>query len=234
MKKSGAASVWAAASVMLGAEGASALSNEIMVNTSLTQNQRWEAVMTNEVTLAWDWHPQAQEAELSITGMQTAWHVPLAKDTTSYLWHVCETAPPTAEDVFDLRLTFYADGGAVVGALTSRVALVKGAFGQAEVNASPAGTAWNRVRTDVVIPYDAGWTAATADATNAVLTIAREGGAARDMPLTPACGFFGWKLRHSDWGYGTFALSLAFPETVPDVWDALLIRLADGTLIKMR
>ncbi|NLG02113.1 MAG: FecR domain-containing protein [Lentisphaerae bacterium] len=234
MKTSGAASVWAAAAVMLGTEGVSALSNEIMVNTSLTQNQRWEAVRTNEVTLAWDWHPQAKEAELSITGMSATLIEPFTEVTSNYLWRVCESMLPSLEDVFELQLTFYADGGAVVGALTSRVALVKGALGQTEVNASPTGTAWNRVKTDVVIPYDAGWAEATADAGSALLTIAKAGGSTKDFTLAPACGFFGWKLRHSEWGYGTFALSLAFPETVPDVWDAMLVRLTDGTLIKMR
>jgi hypothetical protein len=68
---------------------------------------------------------------------------------------------PSAEDVYDLRLTFYGGGDAVVGALTSRLAVVTGAFGAGGGRSGPSDRKWTRLRSSAVIPYDACWTEAT-------------------------------------------------------------------------
>jgi hypothetical protein len=66
------------------------------------------------------------------------------------------------------------------------------------------------------------------------LVIAKEEESRRPTPLSDAAGFFGWKIRNSDWGYGTFDLALTFPETVTNAWDAELLRALEGTLLKMQ
>jgi ferric-dicitrate binding protein FerR (iron transport regulator) len=233
MKSANAAAVLAAAVLALGAEKAPALSNEIAVNTSVTQNRRWSAAYTNEVTLKWSWVSGAARAGLDIVGMNGSFSTNFAEVTTNCLWRTCPGAVPSAEDVYDLRLTFYGGGGGVVGALTSRVAVVKGAFGEAEVNPAASGTAWPKVKENAVMPYDAGWAEATDGATNSRLVIAKVGGATQTNALADACGYFGWKLKHSDWGYGTFNLALTFSGKDGE-WDATLIRPMDGTMIRMQ
>ncbi len=90
-----------------------------------------------------------------------------------------------------------------------------------------------QVKDNAVIPYDAGWTAATAGASATRLMIEKAGGATQENPLPDAAGYFGWKLKNSGWGYGTFALSLTFPATEGE-WDAVLTYVPAGTMISLR
>jgi hypothetical protein len=138
---------------------------------------------------------------------------------------------PSAEDFYDLKLTFYSGGEAVVGALTSRLAVVAGAFGRTAVNPSAASNAWAKVSGNVVIPYDAGWTDSTAAAANSLLVIAKVCGVVQTNALPDASGYAGWKLVNSGWGYGAFNLALTFPGMVGG-WDAALSR-PPGVLIRV-
>jgi hypothetical protein len=141
---------------------------------------------------------------------------------------------PSVEDAYALTLTFKNSGRAVVGALTSQLSVVTGAFGETPVNPALSDPKWIKVKDNVLIPYDTGWTEATAAAASSRLVIAKVGGAAQTNALADAVGYFGWKLKHGDWGYGTFNLTLAFPGTVTNVWDAALTRPMDGTMIRMQ
>ena len=81
---------------------------------------------------------------------------------------------------------------------------------------------------------DAGWAEATCGAATGQLVIAKAFGVTQTNALASAAGFLGWKIKRSEWGYGTFNLALTFPGTVTNAWDATLVRQADGTMIKMQ
>ncbi len=233
MNKTSAAAVLTAA-VMMGAGTAGAVSDPVLVDLSPhTDNGRWTTVFTNEVPLQWDWPATAASAELSIVGMNGSFVTNFTEVTSNWLWRAFASDVPSAEDTYSLTLTFCGSGETVVGALTSRLSVVTGAFGETPVDPDPSGPKWAKVKENVLLPYDAGWTAATAGAATGQLMIAQAGGAAQTNALADAVGHFGWKLKHSDWGYGTFNLALTFPGT-EGVWDATLTRVPDGVMFSVR
>ena len=165
--------------------------------------------------------------------MNTAFATNFTGVTSNVLWRAFSANAPSAEDVYNLTLTFYGSGDTVVGALTSRLAVVKGAFGKTAVDPDPNSKTWAKVKENVAVPYDAGWAEATSGATNSRLVIAKVGGAVRTNALADASGYFGWKIKHGDWGYGTFNLALTFPGMEGE-WDATVTRPMDGTMIRMQ
>jgi len=234
MKTKSVAAVLTAAT-MMGAGTAVAVSAPLTVNTSPVANRYWETVYTNEVTVAWRWEAAtAVSAELSVSGMRGEVLVTnVTRAVSNVLWRAFETVSPEAEDVYDLRLTFYNGSGTAVGVQTSRLAVVKSAFGKASVDPGLNGRTWDTVKDNVVIPCDAGWAESTAAATSSRLVIAKIGGETQTNALAGAGGYFGWRLRHSDWGYGTFNLSLTFPGTEGE-WDATLTRVPEGFILSVR
>lgn len=235
MKTTSAAAVLVAATMAAGS--AAAFSGPVFVNTFPDRNRCWETVYTNAVPLAWSWNwvtNTASSVQLDIVGMGGSVTTNFASPATNWVWQAFAQSTPSAEDVYALTITFHNDGGSVVGALTSRLSVVSGAFGQALVDPDPSSAAWSKVKENVVIPYDAGWTEATAAATNSRVVIAKVGGATQTNALTDASGYFGWKIKHSDWGYGTFNLALTFPEMVTNGWDATLTRVPDGLMFSVR
>ena len=222
-----------AAAVVLAAAGASAAaSGEILVDAALC-NRHWTTVFTNEVPLAWNWVTNATGARLDIAGMNGTFTTNFSTDVSNCVWRAFGAGAPPAEDVYRLTLTFYKNTE-TVGALTAQLAVVKGAFGAASVNAVSNNPAWSRVRENVVIPYDAAWNPVPAtNALSAQLVIAREDGSARTNAFPDAAGFYGWQLRSGGWGYGLFGLSLGFPGTA-SVWMAELMRPLDGTAFSLR
>jgi hypothetical protein len=230
MNRASAAAALTAAAVMMGAGTTGATSAPIQVDTSPGLSRHWRTVFTNEVALRWDWNAAAAYAELKIEGMNGSFTSNFTEVTSNCLWRAFASRSPSSEDVYDLTLTFYGSGNTAVGALTSRLAVVTGAFGPTAVTPNPAVRSWTAVRDNVVIPYDAGWTAATADAARSQLVIDKSGGTTKTCALPDAGGYFGWKIKRSDWGYGTFSLTLTFPGTEGE-WDATVRRLADGTMI---
>ncbi len=229
----GAAAVLSAATIVRGAGTGGATSAPILVDTSPCQNRHWSAVFTNEVPLQWDWDAAATRAVLAITGMSGVLVTNCTSATSNYVWRAFDGSAPSTDGVYDLALTFYGDGDSVVGVLTSRLAVLKATFGQAEVNTGLADTKWATVKTDAVIPYDATWTTGTVDAVSSRLVIAKVNGATQTNTMADASGYFGWKRRIDGWGYGTFDLALTFPETEGE-WDATLVCVPDGTMILMR
>ena len=221
------------AAVTLGAVTGSARSAPVRVDADY-QGKHWATAFTNVVNLAWEWKTNAAYARLDIAGMSETFTTNFTQVTSNYLWRAFPSTAPSEEDVYDLTLAFYGAGGAVVGAQTSRLSVVKGAFEKIEVDAMPEGSAWPHVKENAVVPYDAGWTKSMSGATTGRLVIARAGGSAQTNALADATGYFGWKIRKSGWGYGTFNLALSFPDTVTNVWDATLVRPLDGTLIRMQ
>lgn len=237
MNKTSAAAVLAAAAMAAGAGTSLAVSAPARVNTSPSENRQWETVYTNEINVAWRWTAtNAVSAGLSVVGMNggEVLATNVSRSVSNVLWRAFAQAAPSAEDVYGLTLTFYGSGGAVVGAQTSRLAVVKGAFGNASVDPAPAGASWAKIKENAVIPYDAGWAEATASSTNGLLVIAKRGGAVQTNALADAAGYFGWKIRRSSWGYGIFDLALSFPSAGTNVWDAALTRAADGLMVRMQ
>jgi len=232
MSTTRAAAVLAAA-VIMGAKSSPALSDPVFVNTSPSQNRRWEAVCTNTVPLRWEWNTNAANARLEIVGMNAAFATNFTAATSNYLWQAFPSATPLVEDLYELTLTFKAGGGAVVGAVTSRLAVVKDTFGTAGVISTPEGAPWPNVRENVLIPYDAGWTEATSGAVTSRIVISRAGITLTNALSNPA-GYYGWRLKRSDWGYGTFNLALTFPGTVTNAWDATLTRLPEGFIFSVK
>ena len=233
MNKSGAAAVLTAAAVMMGTERAGATSASVFVDTSPCHNRGWMTVCTNEVPLMWDWPASATHAKLEITGMNGSDVTNFTEVTSNCLWRVCASSIPSSEDVHTLALTFYGSGDAVVGALTSQVAVVKGAFGKTAVISAAESTSWPKLKENAVIAYDAGWTAATAGAANSQLVIAKQGGMTQTNALADASGYFGWKVKRGDWGYGTFNLALTFPGTEGE-WDGTLVRVPEGFMFSVK
>jgi len=234
MNKISAAAVLTAAMVVIGAGTAAAVSDPVSVDAFPGQNTRhWSTVFTNEVPLQWDWNRDATSAELDIVGMNETFVTNFTGITSNCLWRVFASDVPSAEDAYTLTLTFYTNGNAVVGALTSRLVVVTGAFGETPVNPDLSDPKWARVKENVVIPYDAGWTEATADAAASRLVIAKVGGTTLTNELADTAGYYGWKIRNSAWGYGTFDLALTFPGTVTNAWDAVLIRMPGGTFFSI-
>jgi len=231
MKIIGAASILAAAA--MGAQTAGATSGSVVVNASPCNNRHWMTVFTNEVPLVWEWPSNAVRANLAIVGMSGAVATNFTGLTTNYLWRAFAADKPIAEDVYDLTLTFLGGGDAVVGVQTSRLAVVTGAFGKTSVDTKAEATPWPTISENVVIPYNAGWAQATVNATNSQLVIAKQEGLVQTNRLPATEGYFGWKIKRSEWGYGTFSLALMFPGTVTNGWDAVLMRVPDGMMIRL-
>lgn len=237
MNKASAAAVLTAAAVMMGAGTFGAISEPVFVDLSPhTDNGHWTTVFTNTVPLQWDWSwvtNTANSVQLDIVGMGGSVTTNVASPATNWVWQAFAQSTPSAEDAYTLTLTFKNSGSAVVGALTSQLSVVMGAFGETSVDPDPAGQKWAKVKENVLIPYDEGWTNATRGAAVGQLVIAKAGGAAQTNTLTDTGGYFGWKLKNGQWGYGTFALTLTFPGKA-GVWDATLMRMVDGLMFSVR
>ena len=224
--------VMAAAAVLAAAEVSATASGEVLVDATHC-SRHWTTVFTNEVPLTWNWATNATGAKLDIVGMNSTFTTNLSTDVSNCVWRAFGTGAPSAEDVYRLTLTFYKNTE-VVGALTSQLAVVKGAFGAAAVNAVSNNPAWSRVTGNVVIPYDAAWDPVSAtNALSAQLVIAKEDGSARTNAFSDAAGFYGWQIKNNGWGYGLFGLSLGFPGTA-SAWAAELMRPLDGTAFSLR
>ena len=219
--------------VATGAEMVGAFSEPVSVNTPLEHNRRWMTVYTNEIPLAWEWNTNAASARLNIAGMNRTVTTNFASATSNWVWHAFAPGVPSAEDVYDLTLTFYRDT-AVIGALTSRLAVITGAFGTAAVYPGSESGKWGKVGKNAVIPYDADWTNATAGSATGRLMITKTDGSTKTNTLAEASGYFGWDLTGDGWGYGIFNLSLTFPPMGTNTWDARLMRPMDGTIIRMQ
>jgi hypothetical protein len=209
-----------------------ATSAPIQVDTAPYNNRHWMTVFTNEVPLDWTWPATATEAELAVNGMNTSFTTNLTTTVSNCVWRPFTGAMPQAEDVCDLTLTFRNSESVVVGVLTSRLAVIKAAFGPTSVDTASPEKNWTTIKDTVVLPYDARWTAATADAKVSQLVIQKQGGSLQTNSLADASGYVGWKLKNSAWGFGTFSLALTFPGTVEQGWPATLKRLPDGTMIR--
>lgn len=184
--------------------------------------------------MRWGWIADATHARLNIVGMNGSLETNFTGGVSNYLWRTFAAAVPAAEDVYDLTLNFHADDETVVEALTSRVAVVAGAFGAAAVNVVSNSPAWSRVCANSVIPYDASWSDSTTNAVSARFIIAKAGGTVHTNLFADASGYAGWKVRNGGWGYGTFLLTLAFPGAGADALTAELFRPMAGTAIRVR
>lgn len=224
----------AATAIILTGTAALSLDSAPVLVDAAYRNKHWMTVYTNTVPLTWDWNTNAANATLAISGMGGTLSTNFATATSNYLWRVSETAVPSAEDVYDLTVTFYAAGGATVGAQTSRLAVVTGSFGQTPVNPVVGSRSWSQVKSNVVIPYDVSWHEAPTNATATTqFVIAKNGGAVETNTYANVAGYSGWKFVHSGWGYGTFDLALSFPGST-NVWTAELTRPMDGTMVRMQ
>jgi len=219
--------------VLGGAWSVGNTTSPVLVDTSSRATRRWMTVYTNDVPLTWDWPLGASSVTLSITGLSGAVSTNFSGVASNLLWKVFASGVSPSEDLYELRLTFYTNGTTVVESLTSRLAVVSGALGAISVDTGAESRTWEKVKGNVLIPYDACWTNSTADPVSSQLVIAKTEGATQTNALADASGYFGWKLVRSDWGYGTFDLFLTFPGADAE-WDAVLTRLLDGTMIRLQ
>ncbi|MDD4019475.1 MAG: hypothetical protein PHV28_16215 [Kiritimatiellae bacterium] len=234
MKRKMRSAALAAAVVLLTGAGASAEPSAPVLVDSDLRGAHWGTAFTNVIDLTWDWGTNAAKARLDIVGMDgTAFTTNFTKSVSNYLWRAFASDVPAAEDVYDLTLTFSTDGNVTVGALTSRLAVVNGAFGATAVNAVSNSPAWTKVKENVLIPYDAAYSGTATNALCAQLVIGRRGGAVLTNAFADVAGYYGWKIRRSSWGYGTFDLALSF-SGMTNVWTAELLRQADGMVFGMR
>ncbi|MDD4017854.1 MAG: FecR domain-containing protein [Kiritimatiellae bacterium] len=222
------------AALIMGTVQAGRTSGEAVVNTSPFCGQHWMTVYTNAVPLVWEPPAGTDHARLDIVGMNRTVTTNFSGSTSNWVWSVFESDEPPAEDIYELTLTFYTGSDAVAGALTSRLAVVTGAYGGARVDPVPASTAWSKVRENAVIPYDSSWAEATYGAATSRLVIAKQNGLIQTNVLVSSGGYFGWRLKQSQWGYGTFNLALSFPGTVTNEWEATLARTPEGFLFGVR
>ncbi|MDD4019355.1 MAG: hypothetical protein PHV28_15600 [Kiritimatiellae bacterium] len=224
-----------AAGVLSCVETGSALSSvPICVNTSVRQNRQWMTVTTPEIPLRWDWQAGCVVATLEIAGMNSHFVTNFNTETASFLWRPFAESAPDDEDIFDLRVTFLGNDEVVLGALTSRVVITKGAFREATVIGCETDPLWGRVKENTLIPYDAAWLPESeVSAQTPQLTISKDGGATHFYTFQDTGGYHGWKLRNSLYGYGVFSLSLTFPETEVS-WQAIVERIMDGAVISIR
>lgn len=234
MRKTKMAAVLVAlATTLAGSQALGALSASVLVDATTCRYRHWSTAYTNTVPLRWDWIQDATHAKLDIVGMNGTFTTNFAAGVSNCLWHAFDTAATSEEDVYDLTLTVYSDGETVLETLTARLAVVAGAGGGAAVNAVAESAAWSKVRKNVVIPYDAAWDPAATNALSATLAIEKVGGLSQTNAFTDAAGYYGWKLVHANWGYGTFNLSLTFPEALEPL-TATLTRPIEGTMVRVQ
>ena len=223
----------AAAALFMGSETSSGTSLPVRIDTSPVHNLNWMTLFTNEVPLRWEWPDTATAAELTVTGMRESFVTNFTSETTNLLWRPFTTALPREEEVYALTLSFFDSGEKEVQTLTAKLVALAGAFGAVPVDPGPSDRRWGKVKANAVIPYDATWTAATADAAASRLVIAKTGGATQEYLTGDASGYFGWKLVNGDWGYGVFALTLDFPG-FDGTWEAALAYMPGGTMLTVR
>ncbi len=213
-----------AGAVMLTGMAAFAASSEPVLVDADMCNRHWSTAYTNALFLHWNWDTNASHAVLEVAGMNSTFTTNFLPNVSNWVWQAFGTPSPAVEDVFDLTLSFKDDGGNTVGTLTSRLAVVMGAFGQAVVDGGVSHSSWSKIKSNAVIPYDAAWDPVSA--TNAVSTrleIARVGGISQTNALGTVAGYTGWRVMNNGWGYGLFNLSLSFTGAT-NVWMAELVR----------
>ena len=223
-----------AGTVMLTGMAAFAVSSEPVLVDADMCNRHWSTSYTNALSLHWNWETNASHAVLEVAGMNSAFTTNFLTNVSNWVWQAFGTPSPSVEDVFDLTLRFKDDGGNTVGMLTSRLAVVMGAFGQAVIDGGASHSSWSKIKANAVIPYDAAWDPVSA--TNAVATrleIARVGGISQTNALGDVAGYTGWRVKNSGWGYGLFNLSLSFTGAT-NVWMAELVRPLDGTAFSLQ
>ncbi len=229
MKLKALAAVMAAALVLRGSASA-ASSPPIMLNVSPSHNMQWSTVFTNEVPLRWDWHDDAVQAELSVTGMKSAFMTNFTRSVSNYLWRVCAAGILPEEDVYNVTLTFSDASEEVVETLAADLVVIHAAFGETSVDPGPSDRKWTRVNGSCVVPYNAAWLPETIAASESELVIAKQGGAVQTNNLSYASGYFGWLFYQNNWGYGEFDLTLNFYDSA-EAWTVTLKRLPGGTLL---
>ncbi len=220
--------------VMLGLSNIFADFTEPVLVDADCSGRHWGTLYTNEVQLSWNWDvANAVKATLNIEGMTGSISTNFTVATSNWIWTVSETQVPSVEDVYDLTLSFYDAGDVMLYAQTSQLALVTGSFGAITVDTAVDSTSWIRVNGDVVIPYDAAWLTDSTSNGLPQIVIAKTGGLVETNSLPDFCGYMGWKLQNSIWGYGTFDLSLTFDGSSED-WTAFLTRFVAGTVILVK
>lgn len=217
---------------VLSAAGGGASSEPVQVESSAdNDNRRWSTVFTNEVSLKWDWLPSTARAKLEIIGMSETVATNFSAGTTEYLWRPFASQTPSAEDIFELRLSVCDGQSAAVSPLTARVVVLPGAFGKTVVDLRPLDKGLVFTQRNMVVPFDAQWAAATADAASSVLTITSSLHAEQTNRLGESSGFYGYRL--NDFGYGTFKLALTFPETAGE-WRSQVTWSSGGMVMSVR
>jgi ferric-dicitrate binding protein FerR (iron transport regulator) len=210
-----------------GREGA--VSEPLQVESSpCSDNRRWATAFTNEIPLRWDWAASAMRAKLEMIGMNASFVTNFTRETAAYVWKPFGSGIPASEDVYDLRLTFYTADDAVAGTLTSRLAVVAGAFGRTVVNPNPLSKGWCLAQGNKVIPYDAYWSEETARETKGPVLVTTTKGTTHTRRLSETSGYYGCKFAHANSELDTVGLVLVFEEAAKE-WRTTVSRRKDET-----
>lgn len=224
--------VWITATGLMETAALAMLSDPVLVDAT-SRAKHWETVFTNTVPLRWNWVTNAVSANLDIEGMNTSFTTNVTKTVSNVVWRAFASAAPSSEDLYMLTLTFFDNNQTVVGVQTARLAVVTGAFAGTAVNAFAASQGWTNVKENTVFPYDAFWSVSGTNAAAAQVVIAKISSASQTNVFPDTTGYFGWKIRNSGWGYGTFDLTLSFIG-ITNVWSAELARFLDGTSVRIK
>ena len=227
------AAALAAMIVMMGVGGVQARSEQILVNASTDQGRQWSALTTNEVSLDWDWNWASGSvlAQLTITGTNGTMTTNFTSDTSSYVWRPFSTAIPSAEDVYDVSLTFFNATNGVVSTQTAQLAVVLDPFGQATIDL--AATSRGKVKDTLVVPYDKVWTNSALHQAVSSLVI-NQSSMVKTNTFATASGYYGWKVKNSDWSFGQLDLALSYSSSLAVQWTASLFFAPYASLISLR
>lgn len=211
-----------------------------------TDSIAWQTLHAASVTLPVDYPDGAARATVTAVNMEgrrTVLEVPFGAD--SAVWTPFAGAAPAADDVYDLTLEFYKEGAdAPFTNRTARVAVVKGAFGDAvNVNLEPFVSAWPLSPRSPVFAYSPVWAAdmaADASVTGLVVTVSTAAGpvvAATNAAMGVSSeGWFASRLPLAEGADFTVSLStLPGEESLAVERMSVDLRIAhDGTVLTFR
>ena len=190
---------------LLGGSCLAAASAPCDVRNVAMESVDWQTAHAGTLLLPVDYPAGAVRAVLTVTNLTVgtaAMVTEVPSGATSVEWTALAGAAPGEDAVFDLQLAFYKNGAAKAFTnYTARVALVKGAFGDA-VNAFATSEArgWRNAQNPVVFHYDAQWQGESAAANATTVTVAQAGVQLKEV--LGGSGWFGTVFRFPPWGRG--------------------------------
>lgn len=200
----------------------------------VTDGKHWAQVCENGVTLQWDksWvSDDSVAAHLSITGMSVRLSETLDPDAGAYTWNV--QLGDAEEDVCEVRLSFVDAQGHSLGVLEARLAVSKSAFMKTNVRAAD-DAAWQKVKSDVLIPWNAAWLASP----DACTQVSLQWTNAQTVAVSSDATFGFYPFSYVGRPKGKYDLTLSFLNeagaSVEEPFLATLFLVVRGSLISLK